>query len=88
MEFADGQSILKEKEATGPKFAKDALVCIWTCVVSIFQKRTDSFSILHILLIRNILESLTVTDFQVASGILEKCVWILTLVSTECMIFC
>lgn len=80
MGFADSQSIIKENEATGLKFVKDTSVCIWTCSVSIYQKRTDSSSILHVLLIRNILESLTVTDFQVASGILEKCVWILTLV--------
>lgn len=80
MRFADSQSLLKKNEAAGLKFVKETSLRSVTCSVSIFQRRTDRSSIGHVLLIRKTSASLTVTNFQVASGILEKCVWVLTLV--------
>lgn len=76
--FADSQSILEKNEAAGLKFVKETAARRVVCSVSAFRGGTDRSSIGHALPMRGTWASLTVTDFRVASGILGKCVWVLT----------
>lgn len=77
--FADSQSIIQKDEATILRFMRDTSVLHFDLFnVYLPEKNGQFFKIVHILLIRNFSESLMVTNFQLASAILDKRVWILT----------
>ena len=79
--LADSQSLIQKNEASILRFMRETSVCILTCSVTIFQKRMDGSSKLNTFCsLETSWKNLTVTHFQLAYGILEKCVCVLTLV--------
>ena len=86
--FADSLSLIQKNEAAILRFRTETSICILTCSVIVFQQRIDSSSKLYtILLITNLLENLTAIHFQLASGILGKCVWIFQLLFKQNVAF-
>lgn len=82
--FADSQSVLFRKQKQ-PELELWGIgqFAVLICLMSVFEGGGETYSpsqVYTFLLIRNILESLIVTDFQLGSGILKMCVCILTLV--------
>lgn len=70
--FADSQSIIQKSEKTRQVYERDISLHVDLFSAYLPGKNGRFFKIVHILLIRNILESLTVTNFQLASGIFWK----------------
>lgn len=69
--FADSQSIIQKSE-TRQVYERDVSLHVDLFSAYLPGKNGQFFKIVHVLLIRTILESLTVTIFQLASGIFGK----------------